>query len=334
MIDTIYVESQALKHPRAMRILQRFDKARIIEISHYGEVFNVGAQNFRVQKENPALILALKQNKYVLPAPDGFGIGGQRNYYFSHLLNCIYDCRYCFLQGMYRSANYVFFVNLEAFTDELSQIAAEHGDETPYFFSGYDSDSLALDGITDFVPFMLQQMEQIPNGVLELRTKSIAIGNLVNHEARSNVVVAFSLSPEKYASKLDEKAPSVPRRLEAIATLARAGWQIGLRFDPLIYAEDWRLRYQELFEQISALNIEKSIHSISTGPLRFPKKMYKKVSQLYPESLLFASPMKNRGDRVIAYPENIETEMQAFTEAELSSRFGQGLIFHCQGEQP
>ena len=50
--------------------------------------------------------------------------------------------------------------------------------------------------------------------------------------------------------------------------------------------------------------------------------MYKKVSQLYPESLLFASPMENRGDRVIAYPENIETEMQAFTESELTSRFG------------
>ena len=43
--------------------------------------------------------------------------------------------------------------------------------------------------------------------------------------------------------------------------------------------------------------------------------------------------MENRGDRVIAYPENIETEMQAFTESELTSRFGQGLIFHCQGEQ-
>ena len=37
---------------------------------------------------------------------------------------------------MYRSAHYVFFVNLEAFADELSQIALEHTDETPYFFLG------------------------------------------------------------------------------------------------------------------------------------------------------------------------------------------------------
>ena len=27
--------------------------------------------------------------------------------------NCIYDCRYCFLQGMYRSAHYVVFINYE-----------------------------------------------------------------------------------------------------------------------------------------------------------------------------------------------------------------------------
>ena len=29
------------------------------------------------------------------------------------MYNCIYDCRYCFLQGMYSSANFVLFVNFE-----------------------------------------------------------------------------------------------------------------------------------------------------------------------------------------------------------------------------
>ena len=51
MIDTIYVESEALKHPRAQRIIQRFDKARVIEISHYGEVLMSVPKTFRVQKE-------------------------------------------------------------------------------------------------------------------------------------------------------------------------------------------------------------------------------------------------------------------------------------------
>ena len=46
----------------------------------------------------------------VLKTPDNFTIGFKKNYYFSHMLNCIYDCKYCFLQGMYNSANYVLFI--------------------------------------------------------------------------------------------------------------------------------------------------------------------------------------------------------------------------------
>ena len=44
--------------------------------------------------------------------PKDFTIGFKENYYFSHMLNCIYDCKYCFLQGMFNSANFVIFTNL------------------------------------------------------------------------------------------------------------------------------------------------------------------------------------------------------------------------------
>ena len=111
------------KHPRTKSILSKFKKARYIEIDRYGEVFNKRNQNFRIQKSNPALILAHKNDGFVLPAPEGFGIGASKNYYFSHMYNCIYDCRYCFLQGMYSSANYVVFVNFEDFDNEIQKIS-------------------------------------------------------------------------------------------------------------------------------------------------------------------------------------------------------------------
>ena len=37
------------------------------------------------------------------------------------MLNCVYDCRYCFLQGMYRSANYVLFVNYDDFRVQIEE---------------------------------------------------------------------------------------------------------------------------------------------------------------------------------------------------------------------
>ena len=122
MIETIYVEEAIKNHPRTKFILKKFKKSRIISINKYGEIFNKRNQNFRIQKANPCLILAHKKDNFVLPAPEGFGIGSSKNFYFSHMYNCIYDCRYCFLQGMYSSANYVIFVNFEDFDISIKKM--------------------------------------------------------------------------------------------------------------------------------------------------------------------------------------------------------------------
>ena len=110
MISTVYVEQAVADHPRSKTVLGRFTNADVVLCDRYSEVFNPKAQNFRLQKKRPALILAEKFKGHVLPAPEGYGIGSTRNFYFSHMLNCVYDCRYCFLQGMYSSANYLLFV--------------------------------------------------------------------------------------------------------------------------------------------------------------------------------------------------------------------------------
>ena len=115
MIDTLYIEQAIATHYRVREIGSRFPNANHVMCERYGAVFNRKSQNFRLQKKNPSLILAHKFDNHVLATPEGYGIGGRNNYYFSHMLNCIYDCRYCFLQGMYRSAHYVLFVNYDDF---------------------------------------------------------------------------------------------------------------------------------------------------------------------------------------------------------------------------
>ena len=135
MIETIYVEKIIKEHPRTKLILSKLKKAKIIEIDRYGEIFNKRNQNFRIQKNNPDLILAFKNEGYVLPTPEGFGVGSSKNYYFSHMFNCIYDCRYCFLQGMYSSANYVIFVNFEDFDKEIEAVIRDNKDKKILSFS-------------------------------------------------------------------------------------------------------------------------------------------------------------------------------------------------------
>ena len=80
------------------------------------------------------------------------------NYYFSHMLNCLYDCKYCFLQGMFNSANYLIFVNYEDFLVEIKKILSTKKKRV-CFFSGYDCDSLALEKITSFLKNFLKNFK-------------------------------------------------------------------------------------------------------------------------------------------------------------------------------
>ena len=135
MIETIYIENQIKKHFRTKQILSRFKKKiEIVYCDHYGEIFNIKSQNFRIQKKKPSLILAKKEGKKLHNIPSSFSIGGKKNYYFSHMLNCIYDCEYCFLQGKHMSAHYLLFVNYEDFFVEIKKKLNKIILKNPIFF--------------------------------------------------------------------------------------------------------------------------------------------------------------------------------------------------------
>ncbi|MEY3190540.1 MAG: hypothetical protein RIS10_657 [Pseudomonadota bacterium] len=328
MIETIYIEENIVQHPRVIEIMTRFPQARKIICGRYGEVFNPKAQNFRLQKQKPALILAEKYKNFTMPVPSGYGIGASRNFYFSHMLNCLYDCRYCFLQGMYQSANYVLFINYEDFQDEIKQRCAETPTEAVHFFSGYDCDSLALEPVTGFAEQFLPIFETIPNAWLELRTKSTQVRSLLSREAFPRCIVAFSLNPDEIATKVEAKAPSLERRLDALLKLQTHGWQIGLRFDPMIYQLGYQQQYQHLFEQVFSVIKLESLHSVSLGAFRLPEKYFKKVHKLFPDEKLFVSPLENN-QGMISYKEALEQEMTHFCTEQLLRYIPKELFFPC-----
>ncbi len=328
MIERIYIEQAILEHPRVRQIRQRFPDARQIVCDRYGEVFNPKAQNFRLQKQQPALILAHKHQGFALPAPSGYGIGARHNYYFSHMLNCLYDCRYCFLQGMYQSANYVLFINYEDYMDEIQRIAAQHQGEPVHFFSGYDCDSLALEPVTGFADYFLPAFGKLDNAWLELRTKSTQIRRLLQQTPWPRCIVAFSLSPDDVAEKLEHKAPPLQKRLDAMVKLQRQDWRLGLRFDPLIYQQHYQAGYRQLFDQVFGRIDVEAIHSVSLGVFRLPEKYYKKIYKLYPQEKLFASPLQ-QSNGMVSYQAALEQEMTDYCQQLLLDYIPEEKYFPC-----
>lgn len=322
MVSMIYVEESVADLPRSRAILQRFPKARVVPCQRYGEIFNPRAQSFRLQKKRPALILARKQGRLVLPTPEGYGIGGDRNFYFSHMLNCLYDCRYCFLQGMYSSAHYVLFVNYEDFFAAVEEEARD----TTYFFSGYDCDSLAFEGVTGFVAEALPVFRALPDAWLELRTKSTRIEPLLAVEPWDRCVVAFSFTPEKISLELENGVPSFARRLSAMEKLGARGWPLGLRFDPLLLTEDFRAQYRDLFRRVFQTLDGYRIHSVTFGPFRLPAGFFRQMDRLYPDEPLLAGPMQLQ-DGMVSYRRELEQEMLEFCHRELANWVDASVFF-------
>ncbi len=286
MFSAVYFESAVRDHPRTRAILARYGELPHIECERFGQIFNRKAQNFRMQKQYPALILARKHGRKVLPAPAGYGFEAEQSHYFSHMLNCIYDCRYCFLQGMYRSAHCVLFVNFEDFADSVRQ-SLTAGSGMQVFYSGYDCDSLALEPVSKFAEYFVPFFAQHPRAVLELRTKSTQISGLLRMAPAPNCIVAMSFTTEACAKQWERDVPSIEKRLKALARLQEAGWPVAIRFEPLLPEADQNA-YASLFELVFSRLDAGRVHSTSTGLFRMPTDYFRNTLKLHPDEPLFA----------------------------------------------
>lgn len=317
LIDFIYVEKEIQETEKAKSVINSFPNAEIIECDSYRELFNRGGQSFRLQKIKPSMILAKKYGDLLHPIPPAFSVGAKHNYYFSHMLNCPYDCNYCYLQGMFKSANYVFFINFDEFQDAIRKKVKEVDGESITFYSGYDGDSLALEKVTGFCDEFLPLFESLPKTAeLEIRTKSPIVAPFLNRDPIENVIIAYTLNPDPIAKKFETNAPPLRARMKALKKLANRGWKIGLRFDPVIDVERFEEIYADFFHDIFTSIDESSIHSATLGMFRLPDTMRKRMSQL------------NRGDGLLGSLQRDEVIPYCYNQ--ITSYIPKEKVFICQ----
>jgi spore photoproduct lyase len=234
---------------------------------------------------------------------------------------------------MYRSAHQVIFVNHNDFKSAIREKLDEAGDQHCWFYAGYDCDSLASDMFTGFVDSFIPFFRQLPQARLELRTKSTYTRSLLQQQPIENAVIAFSFTPESISRALETGVPGLDKRLIAIRKLQAQGWQVGLRFDPLIYCDHYQHLYCQLFQQIFAQLEPESLHSVSLGSFRLPKPFFDTMRNLYPDDAFLAGPLEQRQSAdqhaMIAYKAEIESEMIGFCAMELRQYISESIFYPC-----
>ena len=189
MFSHVYVEKGVAEHPRTKQILEKLNNTTVIEINHYKDVFCRKKQSISAQSNAKALILAENTSGCIYEgAPVCQSFGNQYFYYTSCAMNCIYDCEYCYLKGMYPSGNLVVFVNLEDIFAELEALLAQ---KSIYLCVSYDADLVAIESLTGFVREWIAFTKKHENLTIEIRTKSGRCDLWSNYEACDRIIIAI-----------------------------------------------------------------------------------------------------------------------------------------------
>lgn len=274
----IYVERQSLAYPLTRNILERFDKSTIIYIEHYKDIFNRKGQNFLAEKYSPALILGVNTGERIYPgARTCQSFGHEYFYYTSQIKNCIYDCEYCYLQGMYPSGNINIFVNTEDYLRDVDEMLKEH----PVSLSiSYDTDMTALNGITKLLEKWCEFASERKNLTIEIRTKCGSPGFFEKTAPPSNAVFAYTISPDIVAKNFEHNASRYKARKKALYKSLESGCTTRLSLDPILPVPDFERVYTEMIDDIFSNPVTQNISDVSIGSFRISREYIRQMQSV------------------------------------------------------
>ncbi len=303
----IYYESDALKFKTAQRILEKSYKSVSVEISKYEDIFCGYGQNYLMQKKSQNLILAVKHKNFLFKgSPYCHNPGNLRPFYSTPIVNCIYNCEYCYLQGSYSSANILVFVNQDDFILSFKQ---ELQKGAIYLPVSYDSDMLAMEQLLEFSRYWIENTRTFGNGsLIEIRTRSANYKSISGLEPSSNIILSWSLSPKAAASRYESKAPGIPARIESMKSAIDDGWKVRICIDPVIWFEGWKEAYTELLHDIFSQVDSQRVYDLTTGPFRMPSCYLERIRKMRPLSEIANYPFEVV-NKTCTYSKTLRKEM-------------------------
>lgn len=282
---------------------------KVVEQGHEGVSLTASpAVDFAAAKKR--LYVAKHKGEFLKKCPGSDGQVCCNYFVINFASNCPMDCSYCYLQE-YLAHNPALkvFANVDDLLAEADELLNKH---RRYFFrigTGEITDSLVLDPYIGFtrevVPFFADQ----PNVLLELKTKSNCVEDLLTLDPKDRIVVSWSLNPQTVIDAEEHGTASLFERLQAARLCQDAGYRLGFHFDPMIEYPDWRREYEELVDQLFATVDWRRISWLSMGVLRNTPGLKRAMRERLPRTRLLAAEQVPNSDGKLRYFQPLRIEM-------------------------
>ena len=218
----VYVERAAKDCARAHTILSRLPPGTPVE-----EVSDLRALMETLRRHpDPVgegkrfLLLARDQGRSFKPFPESEDYFSC-DYHTLHVAEgCDLECSYCILQAYLTNPLLTVYVNIEEMLEKLQAALDQNPEKFFRIGTGQLADSLSLDHLTGYSEILVPFFARQKNAVLELKTKSTNIENLLGLNPQGNTIVSWSMNSKKIQREEEHKCASIEERIRAAALVS------------------------------------------------------------------------------------------------------------------
>lgn len=281
----IIVEAGSEASPIYRNLKKALPDVPFVYVADVGSAFSASGDGFGEHRQR--LFLTRHKGDFLKKCPGSDGQVCCNYFVVNFASNCPMKCSYCYLQE-YLADNPALkvFGNVDDLVAEAHALLSRH---RGFFFrigTGEITDSLALDPYIGFsrevVPFFAEQ----PNVLLELKTKSDCVEDLIGLDPKGRVVVSWSMNPQTVIDADEHWTASLEERLSAARRCQEAGYKLGFHFDPIIEYPGWKEDYRAMVERIFSVVDHRRVAWLSMGVLRQTPRLKRIMRQRFASTRL------------------------------------------------
>jgi len=328
--EELYIHDSCWDSIVARRVRQylKTNAQRVFEKPYSGKTGVLSGAEFSHSKKR--LYLAPHKGHFFRKCP---GTGGAAccNYFVLNLgVQCNMNCSYCYLQSYINSPVSQIYTNIEDALLELETIVKQNPNAPFRVGTGETIDSLSLDDLTGYSAILVDWFSKYPHLTCEFKTKSDNIKNFIGQNHAGNVVVSFSINPQKIVETEEHQTASLSARLNAARLSSDQRFPVAFHIDPMVYVDGWKDLYSELVESVTNRFQPREIRWISVGALRFPPEMKHILRERFGgESIAIKSELYLSDDGKLRYDQALRSEMFEHVISEFRKRDPQFPVFLC-----
>jgi spore photoproduct lyase len=306
----IFIEKESLNFPLTRRILKNASRVPVEIIADPENLIDkIKSLRDEIGEGKRYILLTRQRGRFIKPCPCTPHYLGC-NYFIINLdLNCPLGCSYCVLQQYLANPMISVHVNVDDLWRELDIFLERKSKKVVRIGTGELADSLALDHLTENSSDLISHFRGKRNAILELKTKTINVKNILKTEPAQNVVIAWSLNSAKIAGEEEKGAPAVEERINAARSLSEKGFWVAFHFDPIIRYPGWEGEYEEVIRKLLKAVDPGLISWISLGSLRFVPILKTIIKARFPRTKFIYEEFVKGKDGKIRYFRPLRLEL-------------------------